>query len=124
MEAYAYSTIAMCTRLKKKVFLAKGIAEQFLEIITVRILKKGAKITSAEFLPYGVVLEIRHPESLDTKTLVREIRFATSKPLRDTYMELWHMPSLWIRDYYLKNSCRTEDVNNEIQAYYNKQKSR
>ena len=124
MEAYTYSTIAICTRLKKKVFLAKGIAEQFLEIITVRILKKGAKITSAEFFPYGVVLEIEHSESLDMKAFVREIRLATSKPLRDTYMELWHMPSLWIRDYYLKNSCRTEDVNNEIQAYYNKQKSR
>lgn len=124
METYTYSTIAMCTRLKKKVFLAKGIAEQFLEIITVRILKKGVKITSAEFLPYGVVLEIEHPESLDMKALIREIRLATSKPLRDTYMELWHMPSLWVRDYYFKNSCRTEDVNNEIQAYYNKQKSR
>ena len=124
METYTYSTIAMCTRLKKKVFLAKGIAERFLEIITVRILIKNARTISAEFIPYGVILEIKHPESLDMKALVREIRLATSKPLRDTYMELWHMPSLWVRDYYLKNSCRTEDVNNEILAYYKKQKKR
>ena len=124
MDTYTVSTIAMCTRLKRKVFLAKGIAERFTEIITVIILSHDSEITAIEFLPYGAIFELKHPEALDVNALVREIRLATSKPIRDTYMELWHMPSLWIREFYLHNGCKTADTNKEILEYYNKQKSR
>lgn len=93
-------TFALVTRLRRKVFLAKGIADDCIEILTVRISDFGGEILGYRMYPYGILFSCRIPPAIDEKHLISAIKKATAQKLQETYPELWKMPSFWTKKYF------------------------
>lgn len=121
---YSIVTIALATRLKRKVFLAKGIEQRAELLIKEASLNLPLDLIQLDFLPYGFILTASNPKGLATEDIAYYLRKATSSALRHEYPELQSMPSLWTRDFFTCSGGTTESVNEKIRLFYDGIKSR
>ena len=122
--------MALCTRLKRRVFTS-GQCKQMAKAELVRALGSiNVYITNILFLEYGIILELENRDDLPSSEIAYTIRSATSKKIRDEFAEFSRMPSLWQREYFCRdgksseNGQLSEDIKKEIEAFYDKQKTR
>lgn len=117
-------TIALATRLKRKVFLAGNIPSDVKDIVEDALQKRDAHVKEMKFLPYGCICCVDVPEAIYPDRIAYLIRTSTSKPIRDKYPELWSMPSLWNRKTFIREGMITEDAVREINEFYDSLKTR
>ena len=88
-------TIALATRLKRKVFRAGNIPVDVMEMIGDALRVNGMHLDGHRFYDYGVVLCVECGGIAEAEKIAELIRKATSRPIRQKYPELWKMLSLW-----------------------------
>jgi|GEM_PF-4755876 len=117
-------TVALATRLKRKVFAAGAIAETFEKILTVKISAEGMSLISLKTLEYGAVIELSSPFPVQESSISRLIRISTSAPLRYEFPDLWSLPSLWTKRIYFASGFLNEEKKQEIDAFFDSIKTR
>ena len=117
-------TIALATRLKRRVFRARNIPGDVLRLTSEFLDKNGIKLTQHEFLDYGFVMCVECENREQAEWVAAGVRKATSRPVRDLYPELWSMPSLWnSRPLVIEGGISHENME-KMREYYEKLKSR
>ena len=121
MKAY---TIALATRLKRRIFNAGNIPLDVIGLIRDVLKERGLALSGYKFYDYGVVLCLECTDKEEAAKISEAIRKATSRPIRQKYPELWKMPSLWNQ-----TPCIVEgemDTGNmeKIEEYYRSLKTR
>lgn len=117
-------TIALATRLKRKVFRAKNIPPEVLRIADAYLARNGIKLLQHRFYDYGFVLNVECVSAEQAIDIATGIRMETSRPIRELYPELWRMPSLWNNQPLVLEGSMTKENNNKIEKYYDGLKSR
>ena len=117
-------TIALATRLKRKVFLAGNIPADVERLSREALNEEGIDIKETLFYDYGYVCCVNAPESIKPEAIAYTIRKSTSRPIREMYPELWAMPSLWNSKAYIEDGELTEAKKKNIEGYYQTLKSR
>lgn len=117
-------TIALATRLKRKVFRAKNIPPDVLRIADAYLARNGIKLLQHRFYDYGFVLNVECASAEQAINIATGIRMETSRPIRELYPELWKMPSLWNNQPLVLEGSMTKENNNKIEKYYDGLKSR
>ena len=117
-------TITLVSRLKKRIFLGGNVCSEFLRLATEDLLTHQARLSNYKIYDYGVILEIDAPDELTPDQAARSVRLATSSPLRQTFQELWKMPSLWTREYRSFDGPINQDTINASEAFFDVTKTR
>lgn len=117
-------TVALATRLKRRVFAAGGIPPFFEKNITVVFSGNGITLKSIRFLDYGVVMEIGSDEELERGRISNLIRRGTSSLIRNEFSELMALPSLWTRQIYFEKGCLDDEKEACIKAFYDSLRTR
>lgn len=117
-------TIALATRLKRRVFASDIIKEEAEKLICENIDTINSTLISISFEDYGLILTLNNKDNLPTSDIAYFLRTATSAPLRNKYSNLNKMPSLWTRNYFCENGYMTNDTMAAVQEYFQQIKSR
>ena len=117
-------TFALATRLKRRIFLAGNIPNEFLRLATEALKEEDITITKHTFYDFGVLLELSLPENTSPDSVATLIRESTSKPLRITFSELWPLPSLWTKKCLIRQGELDENFIREADEFYASLKSR
>ncbi len=110
--------LVFCPKYRRKIFLIPGIKERFHEI-TERICKDhDIYILSLDFGEDYVYMEVDIPPEINIKDAIREIKAATSSSLRQEFVKLSSMHSLWTRSYFLstEESIDKDTINGFLAA--------
>ena len=117
-------TIALATRLKRKVFRAGNIPVDVMEMIDDALRVNGTHLDGHRFYDYGVVLCVECGGIAEAEKIAELIRKATSRPIRQKYPELWKMPSLWNQSPCIIEGKMDPENIEKIEEYYRNLKSR
>ena len=117
-------TIALATRLKRKVFRAGNIPGDVLEMIGTVLRQNDASLGGYRFYDYGVVLCVEYGGIAEAEKIAEVIRKTTSRPIRQKYPELWKMPSLWNQSPCIVEGDMDPDNMQKIEEYYRMLKTR
>lgn len=117
-------TIALATRLKRRIFSGDAVAD-----LTKRLIEKEAadlqlQIRYIKFLDYGLIITICSHEKMDAEEIVYRFRKCTSSVLRDVFPELKSMPSVWNRNFLLEKGVLDENKQKDIDEFYFSLKAR
>lgn len=117
-------TIAMATRLKRKVFRSRNIPHDVIVLGQNAFAKEGAELKGYRFYDYGVVMCVECGSKEHALRIANSFRMATSGPVRKEYPELWRMPSLWnSRPLIEEGGMSTENIK-RAEEYFESLKSR
>ena len=117
-------TIALATRLKRKVFTAGNISKDVLEKAEDVFAESGVLLKDHRFYDYGVAFCVECRDRDEALGTADRIRKATSRPIRQMYQELWRMPSLWNQTPFVAEGNLGEENLKRIDKYYDGLKSR
>ena len=117
-------TIALATRLKRKVFRAKNIPRDVIRLTRIYLEKEGKELLDYKFYDYGFVVCIKCKNNEQPEKAAAGIRKETSRPIRSMYPELWSMPSLWNSRPLVVEGGMTDENMETVQKYYDSLKSR
>lgn len=117
-------TIALATRLKRRVFRAGNIPGDVIELIGDSLKSYGGSLKEYKFFDYGVVLSIDCSDAAQAVRIADAVRKATSKPIRQKYPELWKMPSLWNQSPCILEGEMSQTNMEKVEEYYRNLKSR
>lgn len=90
-----------CSRYQRKIFLIKGVKERFKELIDEISKKLDIKILTIEYRESCVYLYINSSVDLSPSKLMYYIKNETSTKIRNEFIELSKIPSLWTRNYFV-----------------------
>lgn len=121
METY---TIALATRLKRKVFRARNIPDDVIAIAREEVSRQNAALISYEVFDYGIVLYVVCRDRDAAIQIADSVRRATSGPIRHKYPELWKMPSLWNSRPLIEEGGAGPGNDKKVSEYYESLKSR
>ena len=117
-------TIALATRLKRRVFRAGNIPVDVMEMIGDVLRSNGTPLDEHRFYDYGVVLCVECGGMTEAERVAELVRKATSRPIRQKYPELWKMPSLWNQTPCIVEGKMDQKNMEKIEEYYRNLKSR
>ena len=117
-------TIALATRLKRRVFRAGNIPVDVMEMIGDVLRSNGTPLGEHRFYDYGVVLCVECGGMTEAERVAELVRKATSRPIRQKYPELWKMPSLWNQTPCIVEGKMDPKNMEKIEEYYRNLKSR
>ena len=117
-------TIALATRLKRKVFRAGNIPGDVMEMIGDALRLYVTPLDGYRFYDYGVVLCVECGGMTEAERIAELVRKATSRPIRQKYPELWKMPSLWNQTPCIVEGKMDPKNMEKIEEYYRNLKSR
>ena len=117
-------TIALATRLKRKVFRAGNIPGDVMEMIGAVLKQSDASLDGYRFYDYGVVLCVECGGFTEAEKIAEVIRKTTSRPIRQKYPELWKMPSLWNQSPCIVEGNMGPDNMEKVEEYYRRLKTR
>jgi hypothetical protein len=121
MKAY---TIALATRLKRRIFNAGNIPLDVIGLIRDVLKERGLALSGYKFYDYGVVLCLECTDQEEAAKVSEVIRKATSRPIRQKYPELWKMPSLWNQSPCIVEGEMDSENMEKIEDYYRRLKTR
>lgn len=117
--------VAFSTYRKRKVFLAKGIADFFCELCEGILKPQGIQIVTVFFYEgHGVVIELCATAPLLPNKIVSMIKRGTTDRIRQQFMELHSMPSLWTRKTYSAQGKLTDVTKEELEFFFDSLPSR
>lgn len=114
--------IVFCPRYRRKIFNIKGVEERFKELTIKECEKHNIDILAMEcHIDHIHMFVSVYPQQSIPET-VKQIKDATSHKLREEFVELSQMPSLWTRSYFVSTAGSVSSKT--IEWYVNTQKTR
>lgn len=111
-----------CPRYRRKIFLIPGVAERFKELVTVTCANCSIEILSIECQVDHVYLCVSVLPVMTVSDIMKQVKGATSNKLKEEFLQLAAMPSLWTRGYFVSTE---ESISDEtIRWYVEMQKTR
>ena len=111
-----------CPRYRRKIFNIKGVEARFKELTTIECAKYGIEILAMECHVDHVHMFVSVLPQLSIPEIMKYIKGATSHQLRDEFIELQNMPSLWTRSYFVSTAGNVSSET--IKWYVDTQKTR
>ena len=111
-----------CPRYRRKIFNIKGVEERFKELTAIECDKYGIEILAMECHVDHVHMFVSVLPQLSIPEIMKYIKGATSHQLRDEFIELQNMPSLWTRSYFVSTAGNVSSET--IKWYVDTQKTR
>ena len=114
-------TIALATRLRRRVFTARGVAEHFEILLAELAESQGWKNLTVRFYDSGVHITLTvsgDSTSASGTDIADAIRTYTSGAIRRAFKELWAMPSLWTKRCYVEEGVGSEETEVKIQRFF------
>ena len=114
--------IVFCPRYRRKIFNIDGVESRFKELTILECRNNNIDILAMECHIDHVHMYVSVLPNQSIPEVVKQIKGATSHKLREEFLQLKSMPSLWTRSYFVSTAG---DVSSEtIEWYINTQKTR
>lgn len=104
-----------CPRYRRKIFLIPNVEERFKELVQVKCKELEIEVISIECDKDHSHLFLNCLSTLSPSDVIRQIKAYTSSVLREEFLQLSKMPTVWTRNYFVST---TENVCDEIIEYY------
>lgn len=114
MEEY---TIILCTRLKRKVFADKSVAERMSQLIT-DAMPSGVYLHEFCIFPSALAFTATVSDGIPLNAVSYAVRKATSARIRSEFSRYEKMPSLWQRNYAVTDKCAKDLDGTEVDGLF------
>ena len=111
-----------CPRYRRKIFLIPNVEERFKELVNLKCKELNIEIIGMECNKDHVYLFLTSLPTLSPSDLVGELKRYTGKVLREEFVELSKMPSLWTRNYFVSTAGNV--CSETIKQYVESQRTR
>lgn len=111
-----------CPRYRRKIFLIPRIEEQFKELVKIKCKELEIEIIAIECDKDHTHMFLNCLPTLSPSDIIQQIKGYTSKILREEFLELSKMPSLWTRRYFVSTAGNV--CSETIKKYVDNQKKR
>ncbi|MDO4325791.1 MAG: IS200/IS605 family transposase [bacterium] len=111
-----------CPRYRRKIFLIPSVEERFKELVKTKCKELEIEIITLECDKDHCHMFLNCLPAWSPSDIMQQIKAYTSKILREEFVELSKMPSLWTRSYFVSTA---ENVCSEtMKKYVESQKKR
>jgi putative transposase len=111
-----------CPRYRRKIFLITSVEERFKHMVKFICEEMEIQIIAIECDKDHTHMFLNCLPTLSPSDIMQKIKGVTSRVLRDEFLELKRMPSLWTRSYFVSTA---ESVSSEtVKKYVENQKTR
>ena len=93
-----------CPRYRRKIFNIPGVEERFKELTIAECNESGIEILALECHIDHVHIFVSVLPSMSIPQIMQKIKGATSLKLREEFLQLNAMPSLWTRSYFVSTA--------------------
>ena len=114
--------LVFCPRYRRKIFNIKGVEERFKELTAIECQKHDIEILAMECHADHVHMFVSVYPQQSIPDVVKKIKGATSHKLREEFLQLKNMPSLWTRSYFVSTAGNVSSET--IEWYVKTQKTR
>lgn len=114
--------IVFCPRYRRKIFDIPGLTERFKELTSKECEKNNIKIIAVECNHDYVHMVVNIQTQMRTSELVKIIKNATSHKLREEFVQLEKMNTLWTKSYFISSAGNVSTAT--IKQYVQAQKTR
>lgn len=111
-----------CPRYRRKIFLIPEVEERFKELVELKCKELEIKIIAIECDTDHCHMFLNCPPTLGPSDIMKQIKGYTSRILRDEFIKLSKMPSLWTRSYFVSTAGNV--CSETIKRYVESQKKR
>ena len=111
-----------CPRYRRKIFNIDGVEKRFKELTIMECQKYRIEILAMECHIDHVHMFVSALPQLSIPEIMKYIKGATSHQLRNEFVELKNMPSLWTRSYFVSTAGNISSET--IKWYVDTQKTR
>ena len=111
-----------CPRYRRKIFNIPGVEERFKELTIAECNESGIEILALECHIDHVHIFVSVLPSMSIPQIMQKIKGATSLKLREEFLQLNAMPSLWTRSYFVSTAGNVSSET--IKWYVDTQKTR
>lgn len=111
-----------CPRYRRKIFLISNVEDRFKHIVKNICEDMDIKIIAMECDKDHVYMFLNCLPILSPEGLMQKIKGVSSRALRDEFVELNRMPSLWTRSYFVSTAGNVSSET--VQRYVEEQKTR
>ena len=111
-----------CPRYRRKIFLIPNVEERFKELVKTKCKELEIEIIAIECDKDHSHMFLNCLPTLSPSDIMQQIKGYTSKILREEFVELSKMPSLWTRSYFVSTAGNV--CNETIKKYVENQKKR
>lgn len=114
--------IVFCPRYRRKIFNIEGVEERFKKLVVDECKKQNIDIIAIECDTDHVHIFLSAWPQQSIPWIVKQIKGATSKKLREEFPKLSNMPNLWTRSYLVSTASVVSS--GTIRKYVEQQKKR
>lgn len=114
--------IVFCPRYRRKIFNIEGVEERFKKLVVDECKKQNIDIIAIECDTDHVHIFLSAWPQQSIPWIVKQIKGATSKKLREEFPKLSNMPNLWTRSYFVSTAGVVSSET--IHKYVEQQKKR
>ena len=111
-----------CPRYRRKIFLIPHVEERFKELVKIKCKELEIEIIAIECDKDHTHMFLNCLPTLSPSDIMQQIKGYTSKILREEFLELSKMPSLWTRSYFVSTAGNV--CSETIKKYVENQKKR
>lgn len=111
-----------CTRYRRKIFNIDGMEQRFKELAMQECSRQGIEILAMECHVDHVHMFVSVLPTMSIPGIMKHVKGATSKALRQEFKELSALPSLWTRSYFISTAGNVSSET--IERYVKTQKTR
>lgn len=111
-----------CPRYRRKIFNINGVEQRFKELTMQECSRQGIEILAMECHVDHVHMFVSVLPTMSVPSIMKHMKGATSKALRQEFHELSAMPSLWTRSYFVSTAGNVSSET--IEWYVKTQKTR
>lgn len=111
-----------CPRYRRKIFLIPKVEQRFKELVKLKCKELEIEIIAIECDKDHSHMFLNCLPTLSPSDIMRQIKGYTSKILREEFLELSKIPSLWTRSYFVSTAGSV--CSETIKKYVENQKKR
>ena len=111
-----------CPRYRRKIFLIPSVEERFKHMVKFICDELEIEIIAIECDKDHTHMFLNCMPTLSPSDIMQKIKGATSRGLRDEFIELKKMPSLWTRSYFISTAGNVSSET--VKKYVESQKTR
>ena len=107
-----------CPRYRRKIFLIPNVEERFKELVKIKCKELDIQIIFMECDKDHSHIFLNCLPTLSPSDIMQQIKSYTSKILREEFIELSKMPSLWTRNYFVStdNIIDNKSINDYVES--------
>ncbi len=111
-----------CPRYRRKIFLNDKVEQRFKEMVYEICEFMKVKVIALECDKDHTHMFLNAPPTLSPSNIMAKIKGVTSKQLREEFLHLQHLQSLWTRSYFVSTAGNVSSQT--IKRYVEQQKTR